>query len=177
MSEITMRFDQGTIVLAGFPGVGKTHFTDSNKDTGYKCLDLDSSEFSWLSPGVRNPNFVSDYIAAIEQAFKSEDYDFIFISTHKEVSSRIPEYLTNSLYLVFPELSLKESFIQRYVDRGSPKPFVDMMHDNWTVFIEDLQRNSNCAGYLKLETPKENLSDVIEYIEKWRVFSAENPAT
>lgn len=166
MSETTMRFDQGTIVLAGFPGVGKTYSTGNER---YKCLDLDSSEFSWTSPGVRNPNFVQDYLTAIEEAFNSKVFDYIFISTHKDVSNAIPEYLTNSLYQVFPELGLKDTFIQRYAERGSPEAFVDFMHNNWTVFIEDLQRNPNCAGYLKLETPEEHMDDVISYIEDRRI--------
>ena len=48
-----------TKIIAGFPGIGKSYVFNQRK---YKCLDSDSSLFSWIEKGVRHPDFPNNYI-------------------------------------------------------------------------------------------------------------------
>lgn len=158
-----MKFSKGTKVIAGFPGVGKSFFTNNNSE--FTCKDSDSSEFSWLDSGERNPNFVSDYINHIDASFKSGKYDYVFISTHELILSNMPEHIVESLYMVVPDKSLKSTYLERYECRGSPKSFIDLISNNWDNFIDDVVQNENCAGCFTLKDPDETLVNVIRYIE------------
>ena len=46
-----------TRILSAFPGTGKTYLFN-HPPVGKVILDSDSSLFSWLRPGVRDPKFL-----------------------------------------------------------------------------------------------------------------------
>ena len=52
-----------TLVVAGFPGIGKTFFKKNLQNKS--VLDSDSSKFSWDGKigGKRNPKFPANYIS------------------------------------------------------------------------------------------------------------------
>lgn len=66
-------------------------------------------------------------------------YEFIFVSTHKEVRDAL---LANCLffYLIYPDLDEKEVYLQRYRDRDSPQAFIDLLDKNWLNWLSELQR-------------------------------------
>ena len=81
-----------TKIIAGFPGIGKTYFTNAvdnekrdilaaNLRT-LKVLDLDSSDFSW-----KNDAFPWNYIEAIKENVGK--YDIIFVSTHQSLLTNL----------------------------------------------------------------------------------------
>ena len=112
-------------VVCGFPGVGKS--TAFNHEKKYKVSDSDSSLFD-------KSQFPSNYIQHIKQ--QQEIMDFVMVSTHKVVrDALILEEIP--FYLVYPTYSLKDVFIQRYIDRGSPEPFVQLMKDNFEKFVDE----------------------------------------
>jgi hypothetical protein len=128
-----------TKVIAGFPGVGKSKLIDKVTSGELRndglIIDSDSSHFSWLSPGVRNPAFPKNYIDHIKRNIGIVSY--ILVSTHKDVRDRLAN--ENIHYtLVYPGIELKEEYIQRYRDRGSVDSFITLMDNNWDNFIEDL---------------------------------------
>jgi hypothetical protein len=126
-----------TKVVSGFPGVGKTHFkTNSVIDV----LDSDSSGFSWLEPGVRNPDFPSNYMAHIKGNIGK--VDAILVSSHAVVRQALVDNKI-PFALVYPDISLKSEYLKRYVDRGSDASFVKMMDENWETFIDQLQGQEN----------------------------------
>jgi hypothetical protein len=135
-----------TMIIAAFPGMGKTYFS---QHTNIKTLDSDSSLFSWLEPGIRNPNFPSNYIQHIKENIGK--VDVIFVSTHQEVREALVD---NGLLfiLAYPERSSKESYIQRYIQRGSSPKFVEMMVENWDKFITQLEQQGNCLNITIPET-------------------------
>lgn len=141
-----------TRIIAAFPGTGKTYFTAANPG---RCLDSDSSQFSWLirdgapvtvnGAKVRNSEFPGNYIAHLKEQIGK--YEFIFVSTHKEVRDAL---LGSCLffYLVYPDLDDKQVYLQRYKDRGSPQAFVDLLDKNWLDWLGELSRVG--AGCKKL---------------------------
>ena len=77
------------MIISAFPGVGKTYLYNE-----YPKLisDSDSSKFSWLEDGNRNPNFVKDYVDHIEKE-ASKNYLFLFHRIKKLEMNCIKEEL------------------------------------------------------------------------------------
>jgi len=132
-----------TKIISAFPGMGKTYYYNAHKDI---CLDSDSSEFSWVIDNgvrVRNPDFPNNYIKHIKENIGK--YKYIFVSSHKEVREAL---LDNCIffYLIFPQENFKENFIQRYIDRGSPKEFIELVSKNWELWIGELLEYNHIEG-------------------------------
>lgn len=152
-----------TRIISAFPGTGKTFFYDNNKT---KTLDSDSSNFSWIkdengnNTKERNPDFPQNYIDHIKENIGK--YEFILVSSHKEVRDSLKE---NCLffYLVYPDRFFdKERFIQRYIDRGSPKPFIDLVDKNWDSWIKECE--FEMVGCKQVRMALLNLTDEINHI-------------
>lgn len=128
-----------TKIISGFPGIGKTHFYK----TVPGVLDSDSSYFSWStnSEGVksRNPHFPKNYLEYIK--FHLGKMEYILVSSHKVVRDMLRE--ENVKYtLVYPHIDAKSRYIQRYINRGSPKEFVDMMENNFEKFVAECENET-----------------------------------
>lgn len=128
-------------VVAGFPGVGKTFYTKASESCELKVHDSDSSKFSWLKLEVRNPDFPQNYIDYIKEII--DEYDIVFVSTHKEVLDCLTEN-NIEFKLVYPQLFLKSEYLTRFTKRGNGKNFVNMIDDNWTNFIKDVSSRTDC---------------------------------
>lgn len=143
-----------TIVISGFPAVGKSYLFKNKK---LDVLDSDSSKFSWIKKGERNPDFPNNYIKHIKENIGK--VDVILVSSHKDVRDAL---VANDIdfILVYPDKSLKEEYLKRYEERGSPKEFIDMIDKNWNGFIDELDEQKGCEK-IKLKEGQ-YLSDVIE---------------
>lgn len=152
-------------IIAGFPGVGKSNVNETSK---LSTCDSDSSMFSWLDKDhtIRNPNFIVDYINEIKARCK--EYDFVFISTHKDILIELSKVNLDNLYIVLPERGLKDEYIQRYKNRGSSESFINNINKNWDVFINDIESISNAKLiYLK---SGQYFIDAVELIMKDEVI-------
>ena len=141
-------------VISAFPGTGKSHFY---KNSDKKVLDSDSSKFSWIENGVRNPDFPTNYIEHIKKNIGTADY--ILVSSHKEVRDALVEagiFFT----LIFPTESLKEEYVQRYKNRGSDQKFIELVEANWKQWIDDNRKQPGCDRIEMLE-PEMYISDVL----------------
>jgi hypothetical protein len=147
-------------IIAGFPGVGKSYIKNN---TDIYCHDSDSSVYSWKEKGVRNPDFPNNYIKHIKEVLNDwEGPDYMFVSTHAEVREALK---SNGLpfTVVYPAISLKAEYMQRYIDRGSPKGFIDLMSANWEMFIKGLElEEAYNENVIKLEAGQ-TLFDVVLY--------------
>jgi hypothetical protein len=123
-----------TEVIAGFPGVGKSYFCAHN--TYLNIIDSDSSLFSWISKGVRDPQFPDNYIEHIQKNIG--EVDVIPVSSHKVVREALQEHKI-AYTVVYPNLELKDEYIQRYRDRGNDENFIHMIEQNWDNFIKDIE--------------------------------------
>ena len=131
-------YDSKTLVIAGFPGVGKSH-TFNNVDLN--ILDSDSSKFD-------KKDFPENYIAHIKENLGV--CDIIFVSTHKEVREALKE---NNIpfVLVYPEKELLSEYKHRYFKRGNRPEFIDFIESNWDTFINDIICETKCF-HLQLKT-------------------------
>ncbi|WP_220456036.1 hypothetical protein [Priestia aryabhattai] len=142
-----------TKIISGFPAIGKSFLFENNH---LKVLDSDSSLFSWIEKGVRHPDFPSNYMDHIKENIGKAD--FILVSSHDVVRKALED---NDIHytLVYPDISLKEEYIERYKSRGNDEKFISFIESNWNKFIDDIEDEVFPAKF-KLESG-EFLSDVI----------------
>lgn len=145
-----------TVIISGFPGIGKSYFYNNNHKT-LKISDSDSSRFD-------KKDFPNNYIKHIKKLIKEGDYDFILVYSHKEVRE---EMIKNKIdfMLVYPEKYLKKSYIERYKERGSPEAFINMMEEKFESFVNECENTtSDFVTKISLKVPSETLNDVIQAI-------------
>ena len=137
--ETTVPFTvQRNIVIAGFPGVGKSY---TEKVYTANCIDMESSIYHW-EPGTivktTNMYWPGNYISAIfERAYKNRwAKTYILTSTHKEVLTGLKERGIDFI-IVAPYDKYKA--LRRYQRRGSPKNFIDSIDKNWDTYMTDLE--------------------------------------
>ena len=141
------------MILSGWPGIGKSHFKKNSK---FVVHDSDSTQFSKLENGEPNPNFVDEYITHISKLAETEPDSIILVSTHQMVLEKLAQSGL-MYYVIIPKPELKDEYIQRYIERGSPQPMIDLISNNWTPWLEHIKANHK---YFELES-EEFLSDFI----------------
>jgi hypothetical protein len=139
------------IIISGFAGIGKSGLKDNVPYyDNVKIYDLSSSYFR------KEEGWEKIYCDIVESM--SDNYDFIFISTHDIV---IREMLDrgNNFFIVYPRRNCKEEYRQRFIDRGNSKEYIDKFMKNWDNFI-DMLDNVNYDKKITLRTGQ-YLSDVL----------------
>lgn len=150
IKKFNEHFRKQTLVISAFPGCGKSHFFRNNKDM--EVLDSDSSKFD-------KAHFPQNYIEHIKSNLGK--VDIIMVSSHKEVRDALVE---NGIpfILVYPSPEIKEEYIQRYIDRGNTGSFVQLLNNNWEIWLKELEKQKGCK---KIKLKKgQYLSDVIQYL-------------
>jgi len=118
-------------VISGFPGVGKTKACEILKARGVKVLDSDSSTFD-------KANFPENYLDYIEARI-AEGYT-LFVSTHDTVRKGLEERGIRHT-IVYPREAMKDEYMQRYKERGSPEGFLKLMDSKWEDFIASCKQS------------------------------------
>lgn len=132
---------QKTLVISAFPGTGKTYcYKQLKKDDTRTVLDSDSSKFP-------KDDFPRNYIEHIKS--KINVVNTIFVSSHKDVRDELVKEEIKFL-LIYPDRDLKEEYKQRYIERGSPDNFIQLLDKNWDNWISELEEQKNC-GHLVLK--------------------------
>lgn len=153
-----MRMKKETKVVAGFPGTGKSYMFRNNTDN-LVLLDSDSSKFSWISKGVRNPIFPQNYMEHIKENFGVADV--IFVSTHDTVIKALQE---NGIpfTLVYPAKELKDIYLANYVQRGNDAQFIEFIKNNWDNFITNMMK-TECQQRIELQK-NQYIKDIVGQI-------------
>lgn len=128
-----------TKIVSAFPGTGKTYYCNvdisqyDHTPYGY-CIDSDSSKFD-------KENFPANYIEHIK--LNIGRHAIIFVSSHKQVrDALVAEGLPFTL--VYPDITLRSQYIDRYRQRGSSEQFIDLIDRNWEEWIRDLEKQTGC---------------------------------
>lgn len=118
-----------TTIIAGFPGIGKSYLKNQY---GEEVSDSDSSKFP-------KDNFPQNYIDHIKSLIGNKR--LILVSTHKDVLKGLEDNNIDYI-LVYPNSELKDEYLERYKQRGSPQGFIDLLSNKWDEFHNDLE-NTN----------------------------------
>lgn len=147
-----VKIPKNTKIFSVFPVSGKTYATKKLTEEGYEVLDLDSSEYShkyynfsaydYKVDRVKNPSFPQNYIKTIKDAIG--EYDFIFISTHKEVIDTLEKEKIN-YSLVYPNYDMKLEWIGRCYLHDDSHEFCNKLASNWDQWIKELD-NVTCSN-------------------------------
>lgn len=122
-----------TKLYAAFPGTGKSHFFEESKDS-LNILDSDSSTFD-------KSEFPQNYIDHIKENIGKAD--IIMISSHDVVRNALVENDID-FTLIYPHVSLKEEYVQRYKDRGNADAFIELLEANWETWINECEFQQGC---------------------------------
>jgi hypothetical protein len=109
----------------------------------------------------KNPEFPNNYISHIKENIGN--YKYIFVSSHEEVRNALKE---NGIkyYMIYPAKSKKQEFVERYIQRGSPEEFVNLIKENWNSWIGKIEGEKE-EGFTKVCMTLKNLEDELNYIE------------
>ncbi len=116
--------------------------------------DSDSSKFSWLSEGVRNPEFPINYI----QHIRGIRSNVILVSSHEVVRDALSN---NGIYytLVYPHRSLLNEYTERFKSRGSPDSFIKLVRSNWDSWMDFLDSSGVTRKHVLLSG--QYISDIL----------------
>jgi broad-specificity NMP kinase len=142
-----------SIVISGFPGVGKSHFAKV-MDEIYEIhgersivIDHDSSSYSWIKnengQRVRNPDFPFNYVSKIK---KWTNMEIVLVSSHADVRDEMVKQKIPFI-LVYPADTeeMKKEFLKRYSSRGSNNKFIELLNDNWSEWISSCESQLDCS--------------------------------
>jgi len=116
-----------TRIISAFPACGKTTLFEKGYE-GAVILDSDSSNYSWSSPEVRDPDFPDNYMQHIKENIGKVDY--IFVSSHIDVRNALDSHGLAWCFVV-PDKSLMMEWIGRCYVRGDSYGFIDTLTKNW----------------------------------------------
>ena len=116
-----------TKIILAFPCMGKTYYAQNNPE---KAIDLESSdyffdrtgyehlsseEFKGIANRKPNPNGVTDYLKAIDDAASSGKYEYIFTAQHPDVVKGIIDMGYDVYYVnQFQPMRLKRNLKEEY---------------------------------------------------------------
>lgn len=146
--------DKRSIILMGFPGVGKTYVKEKYKGSNkLKVLDSDSSNFD-------KSDFPNNYIKYINEQIGK--YDIIMVSTHAEVRDAIKNSLiplSCPIYICYPSLDIKDEWLERLRKRGNNETFIKLIDENYYNWIRDIEMNENALIHIQITNPNGYLYD------------------
>ena len=145
MNKMNKNID--TRVISAFPGCGKSYFYRNciNKI----AMDSDSGTFD-------KTKFPQNYIAHIKENIGKAD--IILVSSHDVVRDAL---VRNDIEftMVYPDISIKDEYIDRYIKRGNNEGFVELLKQNWETWIGDVEKQVGCE-HVKIQSGQ-YLSDVL----------------
>ena len=145
-----------TIIISGFPGVGKSFLGKNNDD----FIDLDSSRYAGEDRWRRYKERIEDALGI---------YKYIFVSSHQETRDILNE-LGLKYYVVYPDKNLKEEYLKRYKERKSPDEFIELMDRNFETFIDSIENNSPNGVKVKLTKDGDFLKTVIYKLKEYESY-------
>ena len=109
------------MIISAFCGTGKTYLC---KKSGGRLIEFECWRYS-NKPGFPH-NIVRNIVSMCEKI------DGIFISTNPMVLDALKKM---NVVLIYPKLSLKDEYIERFVNRGSSDDFISILSQYWEPWI------------------------------------------
>ena len=130
--------ERKTIIVCGFPGVGKT--LAASWAAGV-VIDCDSSRFHYTSEGEERVGWVKQYVDQIESLAKKGEYTVVLTSTHAQVLNELDNRGLDYI-IVLPRRDCKDEYLGRYLKRGSDFDFVEDRFWTWDTFLDQLEERA-----------------------------------
>lgn len=177
------------IIIAGFPGVGKTKAGEILKDI---VIDCESSDFHWEDPLADNKvahfEWPENYLKLIYMLAYETDglakyvkLDYICCSTHSEVLGILRKFKIPFI-IVVPED--KDSTIARYRERGNSEAFIKKLEENWEEWMNNfasynmpiikLPPDMYLSDFLSKDSTYDYLITKIDEVEKYILSTEED---
>jgi len=158
------------MIISAFAGSGKSYATKQLEN----AIDLESSDYQWIyeddvtddveaRKGIdnrkKNPNFIKDYVDAIERV--KDEYDQVFIAAQPAV---LEELVNRNIpfTVAYPTKDSKDTYIQRYIDRGNNEQFVNLMDTNFYNFVDDMMNNKAASKHIVIGQNKHLLDYLVD---------------
>ena len=142
-----MQSNVKTVICAAFCGTGKTTIC---KNSQIKAIEIEY----WKYKGLKN-EFLQDIKKNIGLV------DIILIQTDSE-SLNLLHHEGIEIVLVYPNVKLRNEYLDRYIDRDNPYDFIGSMMKYWNQNINELSKRKYCKHIL-LEK-NQYLNDIIHQI-------------
>ena len=131
------------MIVSAFAGVGKTTLA---KKYMKDVIDLESGNFKWIGNGnteatkgdnkrTQNPRYPINYLEAIKEA--NSKYKVVLISQH-EVIRKCLDAVKLDYIIAYPDIQLKDEYIERYRHRGNNENFINLISREWNNWISAL---------------------------------------
>lgn len=144
--------------ICAFPGSGKSYYVKISEQKE-SVIDLDSNEYtSGHNPDgkVRNLDFPANYIKDIKKHVGLTQT--IMVSCHLPViKALVKEGFAPTL--IYPEQELLSEYQKRYKSRQDSQPFIDLLSQNWDMFLHELSKQRDCNHIVLKEG--QYISDVL----------------
>lgn len=122
---------KNTTICAAFCGTGKTYICEK---TNLNAVEIEYWKY-------KDQGSSHEYVEDIKKHFGTVDY--IFISTDPEGLKLLHEHKF-SITLVYPEIELRNEYLDRYIDRDSPHDFIGAFMKHWNQWINELKEQTYC---------------------------------
>ena len=130
-------------ILIGSRRIGKTTLA---KKYMKDVIDLESGNFKWIENGntestkgdnkrTQNPRYPINYLEAIKEA--NSKYKVVLISQH-EVIRKCLDAVKLDYIIAYPDIQLKDEYIERYRHRGNNENFINLISREWNNWISAL---------------------------------------
>lgn len=153
------------LIFSAFPGTGKSTLTKNAEQYGLKHASVTKTEDGKIEIAVPKcigtPVFDSDsslfdkehfpgnYIEHVQHICSTWPNAVILMSSHDNVREALKE--NGIAYTIcYPQRELKAEFLERYVERGSPEKFVELMDNKWNDFIDTCESDDAAVAHIVL---------------------------
>jgi hypothetical protein len=144
MEKIDTELNKGTVVIAGFPGVGKSYLKSIGED---KVVDINYN--------FDKDNFPENYVDYVQSLLGKKE--IVLISTHRDILMEI-ERVGIDYILVYPQEDLKIEYVRRYGE----SQFSKLLDQKWDLFIKNMS-NANPNKRIVLKSG-EYLKDKLNFL-------------
>ena len=138
-----------TVLCAAFCGTGKTFICENSK---IKAVEIEY----WKYEGRQG-----DFLKDINQHVGI--FDIVFLQTDSE-SLNLLQLECIELVLIYPDKSLRNEYLDRYIQRDNPYDFIGSMMKYWDKSIDELNSRDYCKQIILGEN--QYISNVIDQIIK-----------
>lgn len=131
------------MIISAFPGTGKSWL-----DRYVNVIDLDSSAFHYDQAGNEVPEWIDHYAAAIERRSRLNGM-IILISSHQQVRDALAARGV-PYNLVYPSITLRDEYRDRYRNRGSEPQFIQTLVAYWTPWVTSCMDDHRAQKLIEL---------------------------